>query len=156
MDAHFSPPSTTVNVGVIGGGKAKNIIAGSCKFTIEWRPIPGQPVEQVLRAAEKIRDACIAEDPGFTMSLKPVRLDRGFTPAPEHELVRFLAEATGNGPKTVSFGTEGPQRVELGSVPVVFGPGDTKHAHQAGEFVPVEELQRCAEVLERAILHFCR
>ena len=40
-------------------------------------------------------------------------------------------------------------------MPVVFGPGDIKHAHQTGEFVPVEELQRCAEVLERAILHFC-
>ena len=29
VDADFSPPSTTVNVGVISGGKAKNIIAGS-------------------------------------------------------------------------------------------------------------------------------
>ena len=155
VDADFSPPSTTVNVGVISGGKAKNIIAGSCKFTLEWRPIPDQPVEQVLRAAEKIRDACRAEEPGFVLNIKPLRMDRGFATAPQHDLVRFLVEASGNAPQTVAFGTEGPQMVELGSVPVVFGPGDIKHAHQTGEFVPVDELQRCAEVLEQAIVHFC-
>ncbi len=155
VDADFSPPSTTVNVGVISGGKAKNIIPGSCKFTFEWRPIPNQPVEHVLRAAEKIRDACAVEEPGFAMNIKTVRMDRGFATAAQHDLVQFLVGASGKQPQTVAFGTEGPQMVELGSVPVVFGPGDIKHAHQTGEFVPVDELQRCAEVLEQAILHFC-
>ncbi|HYH85428.1 MAG TPA: M20/M25/M40 family metallo-hydrolase, partial [Pyrinomonadaceae bacterium] len=38
-DAHadFDPPHTTVNVGVVAGGTAKNIIAGECRFTLEWR-----------------------------------------------------------------------------------------------------------------------
>ncbi len=155
VDADFSPPSTTVNVGVISGGKAKNIIPGSCKFTFEWRPIPGQPVEHVLRAAEKLRDACIAEEPGFTMDIKTLRMDRGFATAPGHDLVQFLVAASGKQPQSVAFGTEGPQMEQLGSVPVVFGPGDIKHAHQTGEFVPVEELERCAQVLEQAIVHFC-
>ena len=39
-DAAFSPPHTTWNVGVIQGGKARNIIAGECRFTYEWRPHP--------------------------------------------------------------------------------------------------------------------
>ncbi len=155
VDLEFSPPSTTINVGVISGGKAKNIIPGSCKFTFEWRPIPNQPVEQVLRAAEQIRDACRAEEPGFSLDIKPLRMDRGFATSAEHDLVQFLVEATGKQPQTVAFGTEGPQMVELGSAPVVFGPGDIQHAHQTGEFVPVDELQRCAEVLQKAILHFC-
>ncbi len=154
-DADFSPPSTTVNVGVISGGKAKNIIPGHCKFTFEWRPIPNQPVEHVLREAEKLGEACRAEEPGFGLSIKPLRMDRGFATPPEHDLVQFLVGASGKTPVTVAFGTEGPQMVELGSVPVVFGPGDIKHAHQTGEFVPVDELHRCAEVLEQAILHFC-
>jgi acetylornithine deacetylase len=155
VDPDFSPPSTTVNVGVISGGKAKNIIPGSCKMTLEWRPIPNQPVEHVLRASEKILDACRAEEPQFAGTIKPLRMDRGFATPPEHDLVRFLVEATGHQPDSVAFGTEGPQMVELGSVPVVFGPGDIKNAHQTGEFVPVEELERCVQVLEKAILHFC-
>lgn len=154
-DADFFPPSTTVNVGTIAGGKAKNIIPGSAKFTLEWRPIPQQPVEHVLRATEKIRDACRAEEPAFAMSIKPLRMDRGFATAPDHELVQFLVAQSGKQPQTVAFGTEGPQMVELGSVPVVFGPGDIKVAHQTGEYVPVGELNRCAEVLQQAILHFC-
>ena len=44
---------------------------------------------------------------------------------------------------------------ELGSVPVVFGPGDIKNAHQTGEFVPRDELHRCAQILERALVKFC-
>ncbi len=155
VDPDFSPPSTTVNVGVISGGKAKNIIPGSCKMTLEWRPIPNQPVEHVLRASEKILDACRAEEPAYVGKVKPLRMDRGFVTPPEHELVRFLVEASGQAPQTVAFGTEGPQMVELGSVPVVFGPGDIKNAHQTGEFVPVDELHRCAEILQQAILKFC-
>ena len=38
----FDPPFTTLNVGLIHGGTAKNIIPGECRITVEWRPVPGQ------------------------------------------------------------------------------------------------------------------
>ena len=44
----FDPPFTTLNVGLIRGGTAKNVIAGECRFTLEWRPIPGQGSDRVL------------------------------------------------------------------------------------------------------------
>jgi len=155
VDAAFDPPFSTVNTGVIAGGKAKNIIPGECRVTLEWRPIPSQHVEFVLRAVEKIRDACVAEDPGFLVTIKPLRMDRGFDTAASQELVTFLEKETGRASKTVAFGTEGPQMAELGTVPVVLGPGDIKNAHQTGEFVPRDELHRCAGLLERAILQYC-
>jgi len=155
FDPRFEPPFTTVNTGVIAGGKAKNIIPGECRVTLEWRPIPSQPVEHVLREVEQIRAACVAEDPGFQLSIKPLRMDRGFDTAADAEVVRFLEHESGNPASTVAFGTEGPQMTELGSIPVVFGPGDIKNAHQTGEFVPKNELHRCAEILERALLKFC-
>ncbi|MBL8950864.1 MAG: acetylornithine deacetylase [Myxococcaceae bacterium] len=154
-DPRFEPPFTTVNTGVIAGGKAKNIIPGECRVTLEWRPIPSQPVEHVLTALKGIEAACRAEDPGFSLTVKPLRMDRGFETAAEAEVVKFLEVESGNPSSTVAFGTEGPQMTELGSVPVVFGPGDIKNAHQTGEFVPKAELHRCAEVLERALLKFC-
>src|SRR5271154_797975 len=43
----FSPGFTTLNIGTIQGGTAKNIIPGQCKFQLEWRPISGQPVDTV-------------------------------------------------------------------------------------------------------------
>ena len=44
----FDPPRTTVNVGVIEGGTAKNIIPGRCTFLVEWRAIPGEAPTHVL------------------------------------------------------------------------------------------------------------
>jgi acetylornithine deacetylase len=43
----------------------------------------------------------------------------------------------------------------LGAESVVIGPGDIREAHRTGEFVPVSELEKCAEVLEQAIRNLC-
>lgn len=151
----FSPPYATVNVGVISGGKARNIIPGVCRFSLEWRPLPTQPVDAVLKAVEALRDELTKEEPGFDATVRALRMDRGFDTPADADVVRFLAEQTGEAPRTVSFGTEGPELAALGAVPVVFGPGDITAAHQTGEHVPVAQLERAAEVLEAALLHFC-
>jgi acetylornithine deacetylase len=88
------------------------------------------------------------------MTVKPLRLDRGFSTPVDADLVTYIASQTNRPPDTVAFGTEGPQLAALGAVPVVFGPGDITVAHQTGEHVPVSELLRCAEVMEGALLHF--
>jgi acetylornithine deacetylase len=156
-EAHeaFDPPQTTVNVGVIRGGTAKNIIAGECSFTLEWRPVPGQPPERVVelvrREAEALRDA----DEDFVYEIDVTRLDGGVETASDAPVVRALEEATGKGAGTISFGTEAPQLAQLGADAVVFGPGDIRVAHRTGEFVPVEELHEAVSILRRVIERFC-
>ena len=49
----------------------------------------------------------------------------------------------------MAFGTEAPYLKKLGAETVVFGPGDMKTAHSARENVPIEELERCVEILKR-------
>ena len=39
--------------------------------------------------------------------------------------------------------------------PVVFGPGDIRVAHRTGEFVPIDQLNRCVGILKDAIERFC-
>ena len=46
--AAFDPAHTTLNVGLVHGGTAKNVIPGECRFTLEWRPIPGQDPKRLL------------------------------------------------------------------------------------------------------------
>lgn len=154
-DGAFDPPFTTVNVGLISGGKAKNIIPGVCRFTVEWRPIPGQPVERVLELLEQVRVELAQEEPGFEASVRPVRMDRGVDTPESAAVVQFLVRESGKRPGTIAFGTEAPHLTQLGAEAAVFGPGDIRVAHRTGEFVPIPELVRCAEVLERAIAHFC-
>ena len=155
VDPSFEPPFTSVNVGVIWGGKAKNIIAGSCRFTLEWRPIPSQPLDHVLGLLENIRQELSRDDEGFEVRVRPLRLDGGAQTPDSAELVQFLVAQSGKPSGTVPFGTEAAQLAALGAQPVVFGPGNIQDAHRTGEFVPIDELERCAEILARAISHFC-
>jgi acetylornithine deacetylase len=151
----FDPPFTTLNVGVIHGGSAKNVLAGECRFTLEWRPIPSQSSDHMLNlltaAIEEERQA----DPDFQCEVDASRQDTGFETAPDSPLVKLLERATGKESGTVAFGTEGAQMKLLGSEAVVIGPGDIREAHRTGEFVPVDELERCAEILKVAIEELC-
>ena len=153
--ASFDPPYTTINVGLINGGSAKNIIAGECKFTLEWRPIPTQPASRVI---ELVRTAVAEErsiDGDFDCEVIPYRSDSGFETSQDSVLIKLLEEHSQQTAGTVAFGTEGAQMQILGSEAVVIGPGDIRVAHRTGEYVPVEELNRCKKILEQAILSFC-
>jgi acetylornithine deacetylase len=153
--AAFDPSFTTLNVGVIHGGSAKNVLAGECRFTLEWRPIPTQPSAHVLH----LLNAAIHEeqraDPDFVCEVDASRADSGFETAPDSRLIKLLETATGRASGTVAFGTEGAQMQALGSEPVVIGPGDIREAHRTGEFVPVRELERCTEILQHAVSELC-
>jgi acetylornithine deacetylase len=151
----FDPAYTTLNIGLIHGGSAKNVLAGECRFTLEWRPIPTQPSERVL---ELFRAAIRAEqqhDPEFECEVDANRQDTGFETAPDSRLIKLLENASGNRSGTVAFGTEAAQMMALGSESVVIGPGDIREAHRTGEFVPVDELERCAEILRQSITQLC-
>jgi len=62
-DALFDPPRTTLNIGVISGGTAKNILAGSCTFLVEWRAIPGEDPGRVLAHIQTIAREVEASEP---------------------------------------------------------------------------------------------
>ena len=157
QDQHdaFDPPYTTLNIGLIHGGSAKNVLAGECRFTLEWRPIPTQPSEHVLELFKSAIDAERELDPELECEVDANRQDTGFETASGSPLIKLLEDATGNASGTVAFGTEAAQMKALGSEAVVIGPGDIREAHRTGEFVPVDELERCAEVLRQSITQLC-
>jgi len=151
----FDPPYTTLNVGIIQGGSAKNVLARECRFTLEWRTIPGQKSDHVLNLVKhEVADLC-KHDPDFVCEIDAARADDSFEIDPESELVQFLEQASGISSGTVAFGTEAPSMIAIGAEAVVLGPGDIRVAHRTGEFVPGDELHRCVEVLRLAIRQFC-
>jgi acetylornithine deacetylase len=157
IDIHdgFDPPFTTLNVGVINGGTAKNVIAGECRFTLEWRPVPTQKPTLVLDLLQDAIEEEKRSDPDFDCEVKCERNDSGFDTTSNSALVTFLESMTEKKSGSVPFGTEGAQMTLLGSEAVVMGPGDIREAHRTGEFVPIAELERCAEILKSAIQKFC-
>ncbi len=156
-DPLFSPPHTTFNVGIIHGGKARNVLAGDCFFTLEWRPLPGQPPVKALEMVDAASRALEEASGGkLTIARTPLRVDpAGVTPA-DAEVVRFLEAESGNGSTAIPFGTELPELIHLGAESCVFGPGDIRVAHRTGEVVPLAELELASAIYARAITRFCR
>ncbi|HLL14936.1 MAG TPA: acetylornithine deacetylase [Pyrinomonadaceae bacterium] len=154
--AAFDPPFTTLNVGRIGGGTAKNIIAGECRFTLEWRPIPGQAAARTVELIQAEVESLRAAEPEFDCDIEILRLDEAMETSAASPLVGELTTLSGQAAGTVAFGTEAPQLIEMGAQAVVFGPGSIQTAHRTGEFVPAAELDACVEILARAIGKFCQ
>lgn len=153
--AAFDPPCTTLNIGLLQGGTAKNVIPGECHFTLEWRPIPGQDSGHLLDLLNEVIANEKKRDSNFVCEVDAARADQGFETSPDSSLVRLLEELTGNAAGTVAFGTEAAQLTSLGAEAVVMGPGNIRVAHRTGEFVPVAELEACATILRQAISRLC-
>ena len=151
----FDPPFTTLNVGVIKGGTAKNIVAGECRFTLEWRTIPGQNSDYVLNLVRDAVTELQKSDPDFICEIDASRADESFETGADSQLVQFMQSLSARTPGTVAFGTEAPSMISLGAEAVVFGPGNIRVAHRTGEFVPVDELAECVRILHGAIERFC-
>jgi acetylornithine deacetylase len=151
----FSPPWTTINVGEIHGGLAKNIVAPSCRFLLEWRPIAGQDPNLVANLVQSAIAAMVLADPAFRCELKVLRMQEGFATDDSSELLHSVMRESGNEAESVAFGTEAPWLNKLGAEAVVFGPGSMLSAHSPREFVPKSELVRCVEILTAVIHDLC-
>ncbi len=156
VDPQFSPPSCTWNVGVVDGGKARNIIAGECRFSYEWRPLPGQDPRRALRMLEEALARLIDSSGGrIRAEIAPLRADPAAVTPPEADVVRFLEAESGNRSTTVPFGTELPEVIGLGAEACVFGPGDIRVAHRTDEHVELAQVEKAAVILARAVERFC-
>ena len=153
LDSSFVPPWTTVQVGKIEGGSARNVIAGQC--AVEWEIRPVRPGD-----AERIKAdlAAYCEEvllPAMQRVSSDSRIEthtigevEGLHPVSENDARSIVAELTGaNAFDLVSFGTEAGLFQGLGMSVVVCGPGSIEQAHKPDEFVSIPQLQSCLEML---------
>ena len=149
----FSPPWTTLNVGEIRGGTAKNVIPAECSFLLEWRPIPEQQPEHVLDRLRKIVDRLSVE--GVEAEIEVLRMDSGFETSAESAVIQSVRNPPDTTINTIAFGTEAPWLARMGAEVVVIGPGSMLTAHSPRECVPTAELDDCVNILRTAIEHLC-
>jgi acetylornithine deacetylase len=144
----FSPAFTTVNVGTIAGGTAKNVIAGACKFLLEWRPIPNQAPDLVFESVKKRADTLAATHPQFRYSANLLRLQLGFETDASSALVQTIEKLCGKPATSIPFGSEASLFAPIAEEVVVFGPGNMQTAHSDRECVPVAELEAATACLK--------
>jgi acetylornithine deacetylase len=143
----FSPSFTTLNIGTIQGGTAKNIVAGQCRFQLEWRPIPGQDADTVPTAISRMVDTLRNTDPGFECNVQVIRQQAGFESAANSELVRSVETLTKRQSTSIPFGSEASLLASVTKEVIVFGPGDMQTAHSSRECVPLDELDEATNCL---------
>ena len=144
----FSPGFTTLNIGTIQGGTAKNIIPGQCKFLLEWRPIPGQSDDTVPASVLRIADTLRSTDPDFQCNLQVLRRQSGFESPASSKLVRSIEAITGRAAIAIPFGSEASLLASVAEEVIVFGPGDMQTAHSNRECVPLNELDEAVKCLQ--------
>ena len=147
----FDPPFTTLNLGVIEGGTAKNIVPGHCKFLLEWRPIPGEDTHHVPGMVRQAIELLQRENQELQCEIQIVRDQPGFAGIANSDLVRRIESSSGKKPVALSFGTEATVFSQVTDDVVVFGPGDMRTAHSNRECVPIAELGKCVTCLKELI-----
>ncbi len=143
----FDPPSSTVSVGTIHGGTARNILARECTFHWEFRGLPGVPPDWALRRMEDYADRIVL--PRLRRYAPSARIETitevevpWLAPEPgsiAETLTLKLARA--NRTIAVSYATEAG-RFQRASIPtVVCGPGSIDQAHQPDEYIEISQLE---------------
>ena len=150
----FDPPFTSVHVGTISGGTAKNIVPRHCAINWEARFIPDTDTEEVpariaARAAELLPAMhAVSRDTGIA-TRRTVEVP-GLAPIEGSEAETLaLALTRSNGTGAVSYGTEGGLFQQAGYPTVVCGPGSIDQAHKPDEYVDVAQLAACEVFMQR-------
>jgi acetylornithine deacetylase len=151
------PNHTTINVGIINGGTAGNILARECTLNWGYRTLPGDDPWEVQRRAEAYVAELLlpkmkARHPDANITLKRRSFVPGLLPQENEEAAKLALQWTGgNRTYAVPYGTEAGIFRGHGIPTVICGPGDISQAHQPNEFVAKSQMDGCDAFLGKLI-----
>ena len=149
----FTPPYSTLQIGRIKGGLARNVIADQCVVDWELRPVVPEDGKFVNESMETyIKDVLLPEMkkvyPKANIEKEIIGEIVGFAKEEKSDAVNLACNLTGdNSQDVVSFGTEAGLFQEIGISTVVCGPGSIEQAHKIDEHVSFEQLKLCLKML---------
>lgn len=154
-DCLFDPPYTTIDLGIIQGGTANNIIPEYTTINWGFRLLPDEDADALTKRVssfiesevippmkEKFEQADV-----ITQTVCTVNALIPDDHSPAEQLIRHLSGLNGSG--VVSFGTEAGAFQHAGMSAVVYGPGSIAQAHQPDEFIEIDQLSQCIDFMIR-------
>jgi acetylornithine deacetylase len=154
-NARFDPPYSTLHVGTIHGGNARNILARECAFHWEFRGLPGDGAMTALRRVEDYVDKVAL--PRLTRYVKGPSIETiveidipGLAAEPGSAAETLALKLTrSNQTKAVSFATEAGKFQTAGAPTIVCGPGSIEQAHKPDEFISLGQIDAAIAFLKR-------
>jgi acetylornithine deacetylase len=150
----FDPPYTTIGIGGISGGIARNVIADKCRVDWEMRPVIKEDGEFVNSEMDQFVNKELLPEmkkvfPKSSIKKEIIGEVIGFNRVEKSEACEFISNLTGdNSREVVSFGTEAGLFQEIGISAVVCGPGSIEQAHIVDEFITLDQIKKCLILLE--------
>ncbi len=145
-------PYPVVNVATVRGGSAINVVPDACEIEVGFRPLPGDdPVARFEALRARVEALAPGDVEAALLRVTPAML----TPEGTALYQALLPYAASPEEGAASFATDGGNFERLGVRSLVFGPGSIDVAHRADEFIPVDELHRAVDVVERLVRARC-
>jgi succinyl-diaminopimelate desuccinylase len=148
----------TANIGTIKGGNKINVVPESCEARIDMRLVKDQNPKEILEQMNlRLKNEGLSNKVQVELlRAKPTV----FTPR-DSEIVTVTMNAaeaitgTKSEPSVATFGTDCSElQPKLGILNVICGPGSIKLAHQANEFINIDELLSAVKVFYSVAQHF--
>jgi acetylornithine deacetylase len=155
LNTRFDPPYSTLHVGTINGGTARNILARECMFHWEFRGLPGASTMEALGLVQSYVDrVALPRLTRFVSGPKietAVEVDVPGLAAEQGSQAETLALklSRSNQTSAVSYATEAGQFQSAGLPTVVCGPGSIDQAHKPDEFLVITQVEACIDFMHR-------
>ena len=150
----FEPPYSTLSVGVVAGGVARNMLPQTCEVAWEYRPLPDEDAAAVVARIEKIvarlDGEMRAQNPRAGAKNRFIDSYPGLPFEPDSPALRLARELLPEGGcEVVAYGADAGCFHRGGIPAVLAGPGDIAQAHKPDEFVAVAQLAECLDFMSR-------
>ena len=133
-----------------------NVIPESVSMHLDWRTVPGEQPDDMLRVLQERLDAVllpgsrgtVAVEEDDMLSYSGMRLSlpsifRAYSLPADHWVVRRAEAALGGEPAGFwPFATDGGHLYAAGIPPVGYGPGLEEHCHVADERIGIDQMER--------------
>ncbi|HQZ55187.1 MAG TPA: M20/M25/M40 family metallo-hydrolase [Thermoflexales bacterium] len=152
--------SGSLHASLIQGGQELSSYPARCRVSVERRTVPGETPELALQQIQALLERVAVELPDFRASARITLAREAFEISPEAEITQILAGAAtdvlGATPEWIGepFWMDSAILSAAGIPTVIFGPSGTG-AHAVEEWVDLESVGQCADVLLNTAARYC-
>ena len=152
----------TVNVALVTGGSAPNVVPDRCEVEIDRRIVPGEEdPDEVLAPFRRLIEDLVTEDADTRIEISLREWTEAAETTGDSAIASVIRDATaaesGSSPPFVGFTgiTDARFYINDAQIPtVIAGPGSLSLAHTANESIGVEEMVEAARVYARTFVGF--
>jgi len=150
----------TINVGMIHGGEAVNVVPSECTCMLDIRYLPSQIPEKILAEIRALIEKVKEEDPQVNVEAEITGFEEPLLMPQDNALIKLLEECSMKvaGFKPAIKGMSGSTVAKLffkrGISSVVYGPGDENLCHKADEYIEISQLRLASRIYAEVMSSF--